>query len=164
MSVQELLKSQAIDLGLCQQWQDEWGNPNVDDLCRKFIRGIDFCIKHDFPKVEQVNTLFQREDLERNGIYSHPNIKSVSKGQKDVVSMGDSVVDVYVPDHALCDIYVRHNSRVNLHVGENAFVYVTMRDNGTLEVVHKGAKSKIKSSYFSGTFVNKEQLDTIHYK
>lgn len=164
MSTQEYFKRQAIQLGLCQQWQDEWGTPDVDALCDKFIRGIDFCIKHNFPSVGEINSSFKRDDLERNGIYTQPDIKSISKGQKNVIAMGNAMVDVYVPDYSICDIYVRHGANVNLHVGENAFVYITMRDRGRLNVVSKGSKSKIKVSSFSGTIANPEMIDTIHYK
>lgn len=164
MELQELLKKQAINLGLCQQWQDEWGSPDVDSLCDKFIRGIDFCIKHDFPSVDEVKYHFKREDIERNGIFAHEGTKSVSNGQKNVISMGESEVDVHVPDYGVCDIYVRHNSKVNLHVGNNAFVYVTVMNDSVLNVCSKGEASKIKTSYFSGTIIGKELIDTIHNK
>ena len=164
MELHELLKNQAIGLGLCQQWQDEWGNPDVDALCNKFIRGIDFCIKHDFPKLEEVNSLFQREDLERNGIFSHSNTKSVSKAQKHVIAMGEAEVDIYVPSYGVCDIYVRHNSKVNLHVGTRSFVYFTILDNGTVTIKEKQDGAKIKCSYHSGTINDKHLVDTIHYK
>ena len=74
------------------------------------------------------------------------------------------MVDVYVQEDSICDIYVRHDSKVNLHVGDRAFVYVTMRDNGMLEIKSKGQGAKIKSSVFSGTIDKVELIDTIHYK
>lgn len=164
MQLQEFLKQEAIKLGLCQQWQDEWGNPDVDELCQKFIRGQDFCIKHDFPNVGHIREYFKREDLERNGIYCQPDVVASSVGQKNVIAMGNAMVDVYVQEDSICDIYVRHDSKVNLHVGDRAFVYVTMRDNGELEIKSKGQGAKIKSSVFSGTIDKVELIDTIHYK
>lgn len=164
MELHELLKNQAIGLGLCQQWQDEWGTPDVNALCNKFIRGIDFCIKHDFPKLEEVNSLFQREDLERNGIFSHSNTKSVSKAQKHVIAMGEAEVDIYVPSYGVCDIYIRHNSKVNLHAGANSFVYFTILDNGKITIKEKQDGARIKCSYYSGVINNKDLVDTIHNK
>lgn len=162
MEVQELLKNEAIKLGLCQQWQDEWGVPDTDALCDKFIRGIDFCIKHDFPKVELINKLFNQEELHKNGIYTTGDCESYE--QKDVITMGDSVVNVTVPAYRLCDIYVRHDSRINLIVGAHSFVYFTLLDNGTVNIVRKNESAKIMASYYSGSIENKELVDTIHYK
>jgi hypothetical protein len=164
MELQELLKTQAIELGLCQQWQDEWGTPDVDALCDKFIRGIDFCIKHDFPKVVEINYHFHREDLERNGIFTQPGVIARSEGQKHVITMGESVVDVFVPDYSICDIYIRHNSKVNLHAGANSFVYFTILDNGKITIKEKQDGARIKCSYYSGVINNKDLVDTIHNK
>lgn len=162
MEVQELLKQQAVNLGLCQQWQDEWGVPDTDALCDKFIRGIDFCIKHDFPKVEQINMLFNRDDLERNGIYTQGQSHSVA--QKNVIAMGDAEVVITVPENKICDIYVRHNAKVRLVVFPNSFVYFSLYDNGKVIIEQKSKGSKIKCSLYSGTIDNKELVDTIHYK
>ena len=40
----EKLKSQAINLRLCKEWTNEWGEPDKYVLCEKYIRGIDFCM------------------------------------------------------------------------------------------------------------------------
>ena len=162
MSIQEQLKNEAISLGLCQEWQNKWGDPDVDTLCDKFIRGLDFCIKHDFPKVEYIIANFSEQDLSRNGIYVEG--KHEAKAQKHIVVMGDADVDIYVPEYSICDIYARHDSKVRLHLDDRSWGYITVLDNATVEVVRKGDGAKIKSSFFSGTIVNKEQFDTIHYK
>lgn len=162
MEVQELLKKEAISLGLCQQWQDEWGTPDVDTLCDKFIRGIDFCIKHDFPKIEKINELFKKEDLERNGIYTQG--LSHVKNKKHVIAMGDAEVVVTVPENCICDIYARHNAKVRVEASQNSFTYFSLYDSGKVIIDNKSEGAKIKCSLFSGEIVNKDLVDTIHYK
>lgn len=159
MSIQEELKQQAIEYGLCEQWQREWGDPTTADLCDKYIRGLDFCIKHEYPTVEYLDEHFKGK-VEQYGIYI--NEEATSIGQTDVVVNGDSKVDIYSP--IVSSIYVRHNSKIRLYVPAQAFVYVSMFNDCTVEVIEKGEGAKICVSLFGGTIVNEEKITRIHHK
>lgn len=159
MSIQEELKQQAIEYGLCEQWQQEWGDPTTADLCDKYIRGLDFCIKHEYPTVEYLDEHFKGK-VEQYGIYI--NEEATSIGQTDVVVNGDSKVDIYSP--IVSSIYVRHNSKIRLYVPAQAFVYVSMFNDCTVEVIEKGEGAKICVSLFGGTIVNEEKITRIHHK
>lgn len=164
MDIQEQLKREAIGLGLCQQWQGEWGKPDLRELCRKFIRGIDFCIKNDFPKVSEIRSLFNADDLsiiENEGIYINDG---ESRGCRHIVAMDKAIVDVYVPDYEICDIYVRHQATVRLHLASHSYAYVTLLDNCQVYVVYKSPSAQLKASYYGGTNHNSNLFDTIHYK
>ena len=89
MKLQEELKQMAIVHGLCAQWQREWGNPDLAGLCDKYIRGLDFCIKHDFPSIEYMEKHF-RGKVEDYGIYINDDMVSVN--QKNVVIIGSSII------------------------------------------------------------------------
>lgn len=41
------LLTQAVSLGLCTQWTEQWGEPDQQGLIDKYLHGIDFCIKKD---------------------------------------------------------------------------------------------------------------------
>ncbi len=159
MSIQEDLKQQAIEYGLCEQWQREWGNPTIADLCDKFIRGIDFCIKHNYPTIAYLDKHF-RGQVEQYGIYI--NEGADSKGQAFVVANGDSTIDVYAP--IFCDIYARHNSHIRLYASADAFVYVSMYDNCTLEIMNKGQGAKICVSLFGGIITNEDMITKLYRK
>ena len=62
----EELKSQAIGLGLCEQWTNSWGNPSEQELINKFLHGIDFCIKHDYPTNEYIKKNFDKDGNRKN--------------------------------------------------------------------------------------------------
>lgn len=162
MELQEELKQQAIGLGLCEQWQNEWGNPDVNELCKKFIRGLDFCIKHDYPSLDYIREHFDQKDVERNGIFFQGKNNAVA-GQHAII-MGDAEIDLYVLDNQICDIYTRHNAVLNIHLGKDAYAYISVLDHSTVNVISKGQGAKLKSSYFSGTINNKELFDVIHDK
>ena len=47
------LRGHAVSYGLCTQWQGDWqNNKSQQELIGMYIRGIDFCIEHDYPTVE----------------------------------------------------------------------------------------------------------------
>lgn len=52
------MKSQAINLGLCKEWTNEWGEPDKYELCEKYIRGIDFCLLNRYPSNEIIKKEF----------------------------------------------------------------------------------------------------------
>ena len=49
MNVSDELKEKAISLGLCTPWQKRWQNEDKHSLCQMYIKGLDFCIDHDYP-------------------------------------------------------------------------------------------------------------------
>lgn len=159
MSIQEELKQQAIEYGLCEKWQREWGKPTIADLCDKFIKGLDFCIKHNYPTIDYLDRHFKGK-VEQYGIYI--NERAVSHSQLYVVANGDSVVDVYAS--TVCSVYARHNSHIRLYVPAEAFMYVSMFDDCTIEVVEKGDGATICVSLFGGTIKNENMITRIHYK
>lgn len=159
MTISEELKQQAIECGLCKQWQAEWGTPTTKDLCDKFIRGIDFCIKHNYPSIDYMDKHFKGK-VEQYGIYI--NEEAISQGQSDIIANGNSKIDVYAP--AVCDIYVRHNSHIRLRVPRNGFVYVSMFDNCTLEVVEKGENAEICVSLYGGEIINGKLVTRVYNK
>ena len=45
------LKSEAVSLGLCQEWTSKWNNESKESLVEKYVKGIDFCIEHNYPSL-----------------------------------------------------------------------------------------------------------------
>lgn len=162
MELQEQLKQQAIALGLCEQWQQEWGTPDTAALCDKYIRGLDFCIKHDYPTVEFMQQHFKGK-VEQYGIYINDKT-AVAHNQRNVVLNGDSDITVEVDSGHQSDITVRHNSTVRLIVGNKAFVYVSLHDNSRLIVLRKGTDTRIAVSHFGGTIATPELVDKVYKK
>ena len=107
--LQERYKKEAVGLGLCKQWTDDWGTPDQIQLIDKFKRGLDFCIKHNWPTVEDIQKNFPDELLKSQGIYVS---NGTSVNQEEVIVMG--AAKVIVKTSCPCDLTVRHNSTDNL--------------------------------------------------
>jgi hypothetical protein len=155
------LKEQGIGIGMCQKFRDEWTNPNVAELCSYFFRGMDFCIEHDWPSLDDARQLFSPGELAEHGIFI---ADGEAIGLSDVAALGISDVHVFVLDGGTCDVYARHNSTVHLHLGTNSFCFVTVRDEASVLVENKNFGAILKASYYGGTIQEPHMFDTIHNK
>lgn len=157
----EELKQDGIAHGMCEKFQNEWKDPNVEELSRFFFRGMDFCIEHDWPSMDLVREIFDDGELAEYGIF----IKSgTARNKTNICTMDNSDVHVYVPDLCVSDIYARHNSKVHVHLGYKAFCYVSMYDNAAVFVDEKDDTAKIKASYYGGVIYEPHLFDMINYK
>ena len=154
-ALSERMKSEAIDLGLCQKWTEEWkvGTPK-DEMVRKFIRGIDFCIEHDWPSVQVIKRDFG-DVIHNHGVYADENVEAYNAPM--VILNGECVADLEYTWTAAGEVYVRHNSEANIHVKGVARCFVSVYDKGEVNVeCDEGARCFV---YLYGGCVKKELGD-----
>lgn len=159
MELQEQLKNEAINLGACDDGISSWGNPDVNELCRKYFKYQDFCIEHDFPSLEEFNAA-GKDSVESNGIFFDGNGNCCN--MPHVAVIGNANVDVHVIKP--CNITVRHKGRVNVYVENNVLCYISMHDACKVNIVSKHPNGRVCVSYWSGEIENKEMIDKIYTK
>lgn len=121
----ETLKAEAIAIGLCQQWQNDWvTNKSSVDLIEMYKRGIDFCIDHEWPSCDWIISHFDKAELRDRNIFVGES------GGEIVLSNGVAVVR----DCREVSISIPRNSVVTLHCQRNGHISVTL---------HKGARAFI---------------------
>lgn len=125
------LKNKAINLGLCTKWAEEWGNPTKDELLDKYIRGIDFCIKHDYPSCEYMKKYFEGV-MQKRGVFVDDKIDL--SNFNTVIANGNTSGKLVYNLYSVGTIYVRHNCILNIEVCDNAIVTIETYDNCTISV------------------------------
>lgn len=153
----EKIKQEAIAHGLCEQWQKDWGDPNLEQVCRFFHRGQDFCIKEDFPSVETLSEY--RGQIEKYGIYTGGG---VAESQPYVVALGNA--DIRVVVNGVTDLTVRHNATVHLSIYDNSMCYVSAHNDCHIIIDHADPDSRLYMSYWGGEVIGKEYFREIHIK
>ncbi len=153
----EKIKQDAIAHGLCEQWQNEWGNPDLEQMCRFFHRGQDFCIQHNFPSIETIKQY--QGQIEQYGIYT---CGGVSDSQPYVVALDNTDIRVEVRD--VTDLTVRHNATAHLYLFGKCMCYVSAWDNCKIIVEHKDTNSRLCMSYLGGEITGREYFDRIYNK
>jgi hypothetical protein len=130
------LKKQAISLGLCEQWQNTWGNPNEQELINKFLHGINFCLAHNYPSNEFIKKNFDEEVLHRNNIYVDCDIQRRNPRQI-VVVQGKSTGLIMYDGYNTADVYVRHDSDIVVDCTRMSKIFISVYDNAKVKVIQK---------------------------
>lgn len=128
------LRDRARDLGLCDKWYDEWDKDCTrQELIEKYLKGIDFCIKHDYPKLYFIKTFFPNEQLAMNGIFVDENIDALNVNT--AVALGKSTGTIRYEGQHAGTIYTRHESSIEVTAMEGARVFVEVWDDSKVKVI-----------------------------
>jgi hypothetical protein len=126
-------KKQAIKLGLCQEWQNNWEETGLID---KYIRGITWCMKNEFPLLSNMKKY--DDALLRNGVYNQKTADI--KCDRDMYVFNSSDVDFTISGYSVCRIYVGRGSNVTVNVKDNAILYVDNYDSNVIVNKHENAR------------------------
>lgn len=149
----KILKDRAVELGLCDKWRDEWERDETkQELIEKYLRGIDFCIQHDYPKLEFIREYFPKKLLDKNGVFVDEEIgrRDDVAARDTVVLLGGSKAELHYDGLGMGNIYVRHQSevtivargwaRVFVECYEDSVINVTAEDESKVFVYQHGGK------------------------
>ena len=130
-NVSKELKEKAIALGLCEEWTNGWQNEDKDTLCEKYVKGIDFCIMHNYPSTQYMKDNFDGI-MQNHGVFVDD--KGTVNNLAKAVLNGLSIMDMSYDKFSVGTIYLRHNSALNIIAKDNAKVFIFTYDNCILNV------------------------------
>lgn len=129
------LRECARRAGLCDEWYSSWSDDSgLYALVDKFVRGQDFCVEHDFPKITDILSLFTRAELRDVGVYVDEEDVFVESPSNPVV-LGDTMMRIEYSGSDVGDVYVRHNSDVTVMVSDMSVVSVNVYDRAKVHIV-----------------------------
>ena len=151
----ERMKMEAVGLGLCEQWTKEWTDGTTKEgMMEKFVRGIDFCIEHDWPSVKVMKRDFG-DVMHDYGVYADENVEAVNAPL--VVLNGECVGNIEYMGTATGEVYARHRSEAKIKVRGLTRCFVSLYDEAEVSVeceegcrvfvyVHGGRVKKTKGN------------------
>lgn len=154
-SKSDKLKSEAIALGLCEQWQSEWAGRLSDaELIGRYKKGIDFAIEHDWPSVEYIKSNFNAELLHKHGIYCDEELRGCVLPEDNILILnGHCTGRVVIGRYSVATIYVRHTCNLDIRVRDFARVRICLYDNANVSVVGGSASDTYVYRYSDGCVV-----------
>lgn len=145
------LREDARRIGLCDEWYGQWADDTQkDELVKKFMRGLDFCIKHRWPSQAFIKKQFSQEFLRDNGILvddtrSYP-VRDEQRRliyHRNYVLLGDSHITVrYVRRQHMCNIWICDKSSAKVYCKYGAYMLLHLFDDTTAEI-HTDLTSKV---------------------
>lgn len=137
------LREDARRIGLCDEWYGEWKDEtSQSELCKKFKRGLDFCIKHRWPSKSFIKQHFSQDFCRDNGILvddtrSYPVRDSNRRliYLREFVLIGNSFSTIrYSFRPHMCNIWVCDKSHVKVDVKYGAFMMIHLFDNSSADI------------------------------
>lgn len=138
----DLAKALAIGAkkkGICREWHDELKTlTDKDSMIQMYLRGIDFCLKNEFPDNDFIKANFG-DKTKDYGIFVDGEI-NVTNAPK-CVCLGNSTGQVTIDGYNVCEIFVKHSSALRIEAKGNSFVMIDVFDDSTIMVnAHDNAK------------------------
>lgn len=116
------LKAEAVSLGLCQKWQNDWeGNKSSGALIEMYKKGIDFCIDREWPSCDMILSKFDRAELRDNGVFVRESVDKI------IIENGVSVIREFGGD-----VEISQNAVATLHCQSNELLVVRVRKGARL--------------------------------
>lgn len=155
------LRMKARDYGLCDEWFGEWKeeNDSLQQLIDKFIKGLDFCLEHDYPSVRFIKEYFPVDLLRENGILAddrwsllNPKYAVLLGNSESTIRLnGYTVSAVYLKGVSTARIHLKDNCHLIVHVYEDAGVHIACDNNKKMPlVILHGGISDERVSYEIG--------------
>ena len=141
MELVQQLKQDGIAKGLCQPWQKKLKDGvSMKRLIDLYIRGIDFCVKNNYPTLEFIREHFN--SCEEYGVYvdnKHLNEMNIP----DAVLHGECKGTLSYNGYSVCRAYIRHDSSVTVAVYGNAHLTVDVFDNSKMLLYAVGSSARV---------------------
>lgn len=128
------LLNKAKVCGLCEEWTNAWGKPDKQGLINKWMQGIDFAIKNNYPSLDFIKQNFEKELLHKNNIYVDEDVHCRSIKHKSVLC-GKCNGLMMFDGFDCCNIFVRHDSFVTIDCRQMSKVFISVYDNAKVKVL-----------------------------
>lgn len=126
--------------GLCDQWTKEWGtNCSKDELIMKYKKGLDFCIKNDWPSRDFIESNFDKDYLMSKHIYSC--VEGFDCGDfSDIATIVQhgSTGELHFTGYNTTTVWVLHDSEIFVTASQHAVVFVHVYGNAHVTISCSG--------------------------
>lgn len=153
------LKSQAVHLGLCKEWQKSWEKDwSKEKMVERMYKGLDFCLKHHWPSNDFITRHFDLGFLRQSNVFVNDKYSVCNPKQSLVLGSSEITFrynawgngSIHVRDNSSAKIYAKNKSFVIVHLYEKAHVEAEQTDKATIVFIKHSqdvtiiADSKIK--------------------
>lgn len=153
MELIEQLKQDGIAKGLCQPWQNKLRDGvSVKRLVDLYVRGIDFCIKNDYPTLDFIRENFKGK-CEPYGVYIDKRDLNLRE-QPNVVLLGGCKGALSYGGYSVCRAFIRHQSEATIKVSGYACVTIDVYDDSLLNLVTVGDHTRVWVKVYGKARIN----------
>lgn len=147
MNLTKELARQARKHGICEQWLSELKTLNDKrELVAMYLRGIDFCLRNNYPSNEFIKANFG-DICPEMGVYVDRCIDVANV--RPCVCLGVTFGKYTIDNYCAGEIYVKHNTHIDIIAKGNAFLMVNLFENAVVNI-YANDHAKICVNQFGG--------------
>ena len=149
----QILRQRAIECGLCNQWQEEWGSDwSAEKLVERFFAGIDFYAQTRFFDKNKVKDLFGTEFLRKHNVLIDDKWSLLSPKRAALIGQSATtlrygmrnVSEAYLFDNSSALITCKTNATAIIHLYDNASAVAKAYDAGRVLVIRHGVNTRAR--------------------
>lgn len=131
------LKNEAISLGLCDKWQNDWiKDKSEQELIDMYKKGIDFCFESKYPSNDFIKENISKDVLSENNIFIDEEFYKVNP-ENDCVILGNSKGKLVFDGFSIRDIYIDGDSDVEIEATDFSKVFVNVYNDTHVVITQK---------------------------
>lgn len=145
--VTKKLVKQAVKNGICNQWLSELKQlDNKRELVEMYLRGIDFCLRNNYPSNEFIKENFG-DICPQMGIFVDRmiNVENIRK----CVCLGSTFGNYIISEYTVAEIFAKHNSEITIVAKDSSFLMVNVFENAIVNI-HAQDRAKVCVNCFGG--------------
>lgn len=133
MELNDYILKGAMQADICKPWAEQIASAgNVDELLSMYVKGIDFCLKNNFPSNADLVRL-AGDKLQGYGIYiDNPGIDL--RNCKTTALLGSCYSDLNYDKFTVAQAFIKHTSTARVVASDNSFIVIDCFDDSTLDV------------------------------
>lgn len=126
------LRSQAVALGLCNDWQGMWKKDwSNEKMVQMMYKGLDFCLKYHYPSNEFILKHFDIDFRRKSNVYVDDKYSVLNANESLILGKSEMIFRYNAENHG--SINIRDNSYVKLTAKGRSFVIVHLFENAYIE-------------------------------
>lgn len=129
------LRNMGREHGLCAPWREMLSDAgDKETLVKMYLRGIDFCLAYDYPRVEYMERNFKGM-CEPFGVFVSELVRAHNVPK--VVAVGESTGMAEYEGAQVARVFVKHQSRITVIAAGASIVSVDCFDRSEIHVLAK---------------------------
>lgn len=154
MTKSEQLRNEAIDYGLCNEWQRRFGRNATDqEMIELYKEGIDFCIQHRFPSADYIESNFNKQQLVDNGIFVNSTMDKLpmcTNDKNEYVFVGNTKAKISIKGHRVVTLWLLDDSEVDIEILDTCRASIRVYHNSTVNILNASINPVYCYKYYDG--------------
>ena len=117
------------------------------ELLDIYVKGIRFCMHHDYPKVDYCRRNFRPQEYHTKGIFINEYLGDNVQQHKMSVCLGSCIGDLHYGEFLVRRIVCKHNAHFNITVDDYAILMVDILDNA-LVTINASDHARVVAYYY----------------